>query len=163
VTEARVRALVHRAAPGVAVFDYTRVQDVLSASYRDRQLQSLLALACGVVSIALASTTIFAVVGLLLRARAREVAIRMALGASRLAVLESMTRGAAIAAGGGLAAGLLLSWMSGRYLQSLLYQLENRDPLSFMAAAILVSATALVASLEAARRCTGEEALSRLR
>ncbi len=163
VTEARIRALVHGAAPSVVVFEYTRVQDVLSGSYRDRQLQSLLALACAVVSIAVASTTIFAVIGLLLRTRAREVAIRMALGASRLAVLEGMTRSAAIAASSGLAAGLLLAWLSGRYLQSLLYQLESRDPLSFTAAAILVSATALVASLEAARRCTGEETLARLR
>ena len=73
VTEARIRALVHGVAPGVVVFDYTRVQDVLSRSYRNRWLQSLLALACAVVSIAVASTTIFAVIGLLLRARAREV------------------------------------------------------------------------------------------
>jgi len=163
VTEARIRALVHGVAPGVVVFDYTRVQDVLSSSYRDRRLQSLLALACAVVSIAVASTTIFAVIGLLLRARAREVAIRLALGATRFDVLESMTRGAAVAAGGGLAAGLLLSWMGGRYLEALLYQLESRDPLSFTAAAVLVSMTALVASLEAARRCTGEETLARLR
>ena len=87
----------------------------------------------------------------------------MALGASRLAVLEGMTRGAAIATGSGLAVGLLLAWMSGRYLASLLYQLESGDPLSFIAAAILVSATALAASLEAARRCTGEDTLARLR
>jgi putative ABC transport system permease protein len=163
VTEARIRALAHGAAPGVATFGYTRVQDVLADSYRDRRLQGLLALACAVVSIAVASMTIFAVVGLLLRARAREVAIRMALGASRLTVLENMTRRAAIAAGGGLAAGLLLSWVAGRYLQSLLYQLESRDPLSFAAAAVLVLAVALVASLEAARRCNGEEVLARLR
>ncbi|MEO5821782.1 MAG: ABC transporter permease [Vicinamibacteraceae bacterium] len=163
LTEARIRALVHGAAPGVLVFEYTRVEDVMSRSYRDRQLQSLLALACAVVSIAVASTTIFAVVGLLLRARARDVAIRLALGASSFDVLESMTRHAAMAAGGGLAGGLLLSWMAGRYLEALLYQLESRDPLSFAAAAILVTATAVVASLEAARRCTGEDTLARLR
>lgn len=163
VSEARIRALVHRAAPGVAVFDYTRVQDVLSGTYRDRQLQGLLALACAVISIGVASTTIFAVVGLLLRARTREVAIRMALGASRTAVLRTMTRGALMAAGGGLAAGLVLAGLGGRYLQSLLYQLESRDPLSFAVAAILVSAAALVATLEATRRCTGEATLARLR
>jgi putative ABC transport system permease protein len=163
VSEARIRALVHRAAPGVVTFGYTRVQDVLSDSYRDRRLQGLLALACAIVSISVASTTIFAIVGLLLRARAREVAIRMALGASRLVVLESMTRRAAIAAGGGLAVGLLLSWMAGRYLQALLYQLESRDPLSFTAAVLLVAAAALAASLEAGRRCTGEDVLARLR
>jgi predicted permease len=163
LTESRIRALVHRAAPGVVVFEYTRVHDVLSGSYRDRQLQGLLALACAVVSLAVASTTIFAVVGLLLRTRAREVAIRMALGASRVAVLESMTKGAAIPAGSGLAGGLLLAWMSGRYLQSLLYQLESGDPLSFTAAAALVAAIALAASLEACRRCTGGDTLGQLR
>jgi putative ABC transport system permease protein len=163
VTEGRIRELLHGVAPGAAAFDYTRVEDVLSGSYRDRRLQGLLALACAVVSLTVASTTIFAVVGLLLRTRAREVAIRMALGASRLLVLESMTRRALIAAGGGLCCGLLLSWMSATYLQSLLYQLEGRDPLSFILASILVAAAALLASLEATRRCTGESTLARLR
>jgi putative ABC transport system permease protein len=163
LTEGRIRELLHGAAPGVAAFDFRRVQDVLSGSYRDRRLQGVLALACAVVSLAVASTTIYAVVGLLLRTRAREVAIRMALGASRLAVLRSMTRSALIAAGGGLCSGLLLSWMSAKYLQSLLYQLESRDPLSFTVASILIATAALGASLEATRRCTGESTLARLR
>lgn len=160
---AHLRDVTRRVSPGVAVFDFVRVQDVLAASYRDRQLQSLLALLLTIVALLVAFTTLFAVVGLMLRSRAREVAIRLALGASRATVLRNMASRAALAAGGGLVVGLGLAWVAGRYLQSLLFQLPSSDPMSYVAACAVVGGCATLAAMEATRRCTRDDVLSTLR
>ena len=101
-------------------------------------------------------------------ARRREVAIRSALGGSRLALVrEQMTESLLISvAGGGL--GLLLSLASTRWLAAHWHNLPRADTVHmdgwvFVFAVGLVAATAMLAGLLPAISSTGRESLNALR
>jgi predicted permease len=83
--------------------------------------------------------------------RRREMAIRMAVGARPVTVLAMVLREAALLAGGGAVIGCLAAIGAGRWLESLLYDTTASDPLVLGAAASVMLAVALLATLRPAR------------
>lgn len=77
----------------------------------------------------------------------REIAVRMALGASPLQVLRAATQQAVLAIGIGIFAGALAALWLTTYLRSLLFGLQPRDPFSFGVAAVTVTASGMIAAL----------------
>jgi ABC-type antimicrobial peptide transport system permease subunit len=78
--------------------------------------------------------------------------IRMALGARSSGVVLMMMRRLAIPVSLGLVAGATLSYWAARYVDSFLYGLDARDPLTFAAAAVFLVAVSAVAAWLPARR-----------
>jgi ABC-type lipoprotein release transport system permease subunit len=73
-----------------------------------------------------------------------------------------LRQGLAVAAFG-VVLGLVAAWALAGAIESLLYELEPRDPATFAATAALLLAVALVASLLPARRATGVDPAEVLR
>ena len=95
--------------------------------------------------------------------RKGEIGIRMALGARRGAILALVIRqGAALVIAGG-AIGVFAAAASSRVLESLLYGVDTDDPLTFIAAPLVVVAVALVACWLPARRAARVEPVKTLR
>jgi ABC-type antimicrobial peptide transport system permease subunit len=65
--------------------------------------------------------------------------------------------------GAGLLAGILGSLWAGRFLESQLFQISARDPLSFLAVAASIAAVALVACYIPARRAAAVDPMVALR
>jgi predicted permease len=84
--------------------------------------------------------------------RRAEIGIRMALGARASRVVGMVLKKIAIPVGLGLAAGAGLSYWAARYVGTLLYGLDARDPLTFTAAAVFLAAVSLLAAWLPARR-----------
>jgi predicted lysophospholipase L1 biosynthesis ABC-type transport system permease subunit len=84
--------------------------------------------------------------------RIRELGIRIALGARAGAVFGLVLKRALMAAGLGIAGGLLLTLTLARYLESYVYGVTARDPLTVAVAALLIGTCALLASLGPALR-----------
>jgi len=78
--------------------------------------------------------------------------VRLALGASRSSVLAMVLRQGSVLAAGGLLAGGLVIALCVRLLSGLLFRVRPVDPLSFAAAALVLLAVALGASLVPALR-----------
>ena len=55
---------------------------------------------------------------------------------------------------GGAAAGMVGAWITSRYIESMLYGVPPRDPLTFVAAPLLLLVVAAIACLFPAKRAT---------
>jgi putative ABC transport system permease protein len=78
--------------------------------------------------------------------RTREIGVRMALGATRGAMLREMMRESMAVTAVGLAVGLVLALAVGRILSSLLYEVSATDPWAFLGATAFLALAATVAS-----------------
>jgi putative ABC transport system permease protein len=87
----------------------------------------------------------------------------MALGAARADVLKLVLGQGLILVGVGLGAGVVASVALTRFLASLLFEVKPADPATIVAAAILLTGVAVLASYLPARRATKVDPLVALR
>ena len=95
--------------------------------------------------------------------RTREMAVRTALGAERGRLVRLMLGGALRVVAAGVAAGLLAAYGFSRLLTSLLVEVRGVDPLTYGAAALLLTAVALLAALAPSLRAARKDPLEGLR
>jgi predicted permease len=98
----------------------------------------------GLLALILASVGLYGLLAYLVRGRQREIGVRMALGASRTAILFLILRQGLVLVCAGVGIGLALSLMISRALARMLFGLNPADPLSLAGAS---SALILVAAL----------------
>lgn len=101
--------------------------------------------------------TVAGVYGVLSRSvsnRARELGVRMALGAGRAAITRLVLRRAALLVCCGLAAGLAAAVILARGVAQFLFGVSAYDPVVFLAVALLVGGAGVVASYLPAMRAT---------
>ena len=119
--------------------------------------------AFGIVAAFLAVLGIYGVRAYLVARRAREIGIRMALGATRGDVLRMVLVEGMALVGVGLAIGVPLALGAGMVLKGLVYQGGSGNTAALAGAAGLLSATALLACYVPARRATRVEPTESLR
>ena len=95
--------------------------------------------------------------------RTREFGVRMALGASRGAVMAMVLRQGLTLVGIGLVLGIAAAAVGGRVLSAYLYQTTPRDPLIVGVVAVTFLGAAALACLAPARRATTVDPLIALR
>jgi predicted permease len=105
------------------------------------------------LGLALAAVGLYSVVSYTVTQRTGEFGIRMALGAPRTHVLRIVFESTLLSVGCGMAAGLVLTFSLQRVLAHWA-EGSSRDPLVLVAAALLLSAVALVACVVPARRAS---------
>ena len=140
----------------------TMTERAAEVTSRTRFIAVLLGLFAG-LALLLAAIGIYGVVAYSVSARARELGIRIALGAQAGDVLRLVLLEGARLVVAGLGAGLLAAWASLRVLQSQLYDLNTTDPLTFGIVAFLLAGVALLACWVPARRATRVNPLVALR
>jgi predicted permease len=118
------------------------------------RLGSMLFSLFGLISMTLAAVGLYGVLNFFVTERTLEIGIRRSLGAHTLSVLSLVLRQALAPVSAGLVLGLAASLGGTRFLGSLLFGVQARDPLSFAAAALFLMAVATAAALLPARRAT---------
>lgn len=108
--------------------------------------------AVGVLCILLAAIGVYSVMSYAVSQRAQEFGVRMALGASRLAVLRMVARESLRLTIPGLLVGVAIALAAFRLFRSMLVGVTATDPLTFAAAAAFLVAMMLMASLLPSRR-----------
>ncbi|HEX7090132.1 MAG TPA: ABC transporter permease [Longimicrobiales bacterium] len=127
------------------------------------RLVSTLAAAFAALATLLAAVGLYGVLAYSVAQRTREFGLRMAIGADaarvRRLVLRQVARMLLVGAAAGIAAALVL----GRYAESLLFEMEARDPLTFLAGAALLSIVVFGAGLVPAVRAARVDPMQALR
>jgi putative ABC transport system permease protein len=111
----------------------------------------------------MATIGLYGVVAFMAQQRTQEIGIRMALGATRAAVLRLILReGLRLVVVGG-AIGLVAALVLARALQAILFKIGPHDPLSFVTVTVLLVLVALIAILIPARFAMKSDPMSALR
>jgi len=94
----------------------------------------------------LAAVGIYGVVSFLVAQRRQELAVRMAMGATRAAALWLVLKQALAMAVTGTVIGLLGAWATQKFIRGVLFGISPLDPLTFLGGAILLLAIAAIAT-----------------
>lgn len=152
VSAAIVSAIVKRLDPAVAVTGLRSVDRMA----RDRLLRERMlagfSILFAALSAILAAMGLFGVTSFNVARRAREIAIRLALGASRTRIERMVFREVGLLALVGGSAGLILFLAANRVLQSLLFEISANDPVTIAAAAFALAAIVCLSGVLPARR-----------
>jgi putative ABC transport system permease protein len=158
-----VRAAVQSVDKDMPLFGINTMEDMLDASVGQRKLLMVLLGAFSGIALLLSSIGIYGVMSYSVAQRAREIGIRVALGASRTRVLSLVVgQGMALAALG-VGIGLLGALGLTRLLASQLFSVTATDPVTFTLVAALLSSVALLATLLPALRATRVDPVVALR
>jgi ABC-type antimicrobial peptide transport system permease subunit len=106
----------------------------------------------GLVAVALAGVGILGLVSFSVKQRLKEIAIRMALGATKVQVLRAVLRQFVWPVTLGIATGAGIAAATTGVLRNSLYGVSNLDPASYMAAILGLMAMIFLAALLPARR-----------
>ena len=147
-----VRSVIRGLDPSLAVAEVRTVQDVLGGAIAQPRFMVVLMAAFSAIALLLAMIGIYGVIAYGVAKRTQEIGIRMALGAVQDQVVGLMVRRGASMILIGLVAGLGLSLLLSRFLQSLLYGVTATDPATFAMVALGFAAVAGVATWLPSRR-----------
>ena len=158
-----IRSEVGALDPKLPLMEFVPLDDLISTSMaRPRFYTSLLALFAG-VALALAATGIFGVMSYAVAQRAREIGIRMALGAPAGGVVRMILGRAMVLAGLGVVVGVVAALWLGRALESQLFEVSVVDPITLGMVVVVLGASAAAASWLPARRAAGMDPVRVLR
>ena len=160
---APVRGAIWALDPDLPVVDEMTLARVVARSVWQSRLYSWLFGIFGGVALLLAATGVYGVVSYGVSRRAREIGIRMALGASRRDVRRLIVGQGARLAALGLALGLAAAYLLTPVLASLLFGVTATDPATFAGAALGLLAVALGAAWLPARRAARRDPAAALR
>ncbi|HEX4945694.1 MAG TPA: ABC transporter permease [Blastocatellia bacterium] len=131
--------------PDQPVYAVRTLTDVVNQSLALRWFNTVIVALFAGSSLLLAVIGIYGVIAWTVRQRTREIGIRLALGASRRAVLAQVLQNGLKLAGAGIALGLIGSLLLARWLRSLLFAVAPTDLFTFAAVAIVLVCAALLA------------------
>jgi ABC-type antimicrobial peptide transport system permease subunit len=115
------------------------------------------------VTVVLAAMGIFGAISAGVTARTRELAIRLALGATSTRLRDLVLTQALQLAAIGCVAGLAMAWLALRVLGGTLFGVAPADPILLAAATIFMAAVAMLAALLPARRAAATDPMVVLR
>jgi putative ABC transport system permease protein len=158
-----IRDRLQRLNPGVPATDFQRLDDRVRESLREPRFYTLMSAACASMAVLFVTLGLYGLVSYSVSRRTSELGIRMAIGASRTAILGLVVRQGLGIAAVGVVAGLALAVLFTRGLASLLFQVRPLDPVTLGGAAALVVFVTLAASYVPARRASRIDPIAALR
>jgi putative ABC transport system permease protein len=145
------RRIAAETAPDVAV-SFTTMDATLSKRVEAPRFRALLFAVFAALAVCLAMAGVYGVMAHAVGQRSREIGLRMALGASRGAVLRLVLREGLVMAGAGLVLGLGAAVALGRVLSTVLFEVQPIDAQVYLGVALLLAAVTLLAGYLPARR-----------
>jgi hypothetical protein len=159
----QLRGLVRATDPDASVFNVARLDTILASTVTRPRLYATVFGAFAVLGALLSAVGLYGVLAFLVQQRTPELGIRLALGASRRAVIGLVLRQGGSLVAMGLVAGLVAGRALEAALGSLLYGVEPGEPRTIAGAVMLFAAVAAAALFVPARRATHVDPLTAIR
>ena len=147
-----VHAAVKSVEPSLPLYNVATMQQVIDRSLASRRLNLwLLGIFAG-IALVLSAAGLYGVISYLVAQRTREIGVRIALGAQTRDVIGLVMRQGVGLTSVGIILGLLGALAFTRVLETLLYGVSARDPLTYVVLAAVLGVVALLATWLPARR-----------
>jgi putative ABC transport system permease protein len=150
----RVRRAIWGLNKDVAILDVSRMDDIVRESVAQPRFSAAILGGFALLALVLAAVGIYGVLAFAASQRAKEIGLRMALGAGRRQVLKLVVAQGMTPVVAGLLLGLAVAAGLTRFLSSLLFGVGATDPLTFCAGPAVLVGVALAACLLPAWRAT---------
>jgi predicted permease len=147
-----VRQGVWKVDPEIPVPEMRAMRDTISKSLEPRQFQVSLLSAFGFIAVLLAAVGVYGVVSYSVLQRRKDIGVRITLGADQREVHRLVFRNGMTPVFLGLGAGLLAAAILTRLIASMLFGVNNLDPVTFIGAPFVLMVSAGVPCWLTARR-----------
>ncbi len=135
----------------------------IDSTLTSERMLSFLASSFGIVAVFITAIGLYGVLAYSIAQRTREIGIRMALGATRAAVVNMVLREVLVVTGCSVAVALPLSIALGSFVKAQLYGISYRDPVTLLFVTLAIGAIALLAACVPARRAIRVQPITALR
>ena len=143
---ALVRHQVAALDPTQAVANVATIAQLADRDTARQRFNMVLLLGFGWTALLLAAAGVYSVVAEMISLRTREIAIRLALGSSRPALIRRFTGGTLQFVVAGEIVGLLASLIAGRFVSGLLYAVKPENPAVLIAVLLFVLIVSMIAA-----------------
>jgi len=150
-----VRQVLRELDPSLPFASVATIDDLVAASLQQPRSLSLLVGCLAIVALALSIVGIYGVMAYYVQQHAKEISIRMALGGTPPAVLRLIVGQGMTVVASGVAIGVVAAFVLTRLMSSLLFGVGAADAFTFVAVALVLLATALMACVVPATRAVG--------
>lgn len=157
-----VRRLAYDRWPEIPV-KFTTMESMLAEHVAAPRFRTLLVGIFAALAVGLAMAGVYGVMAYALGQRSKEIALRIALGASAASVRWLVLGHGAALTGLGLALGLSSAAAATRSLATVLFEVKPTDPIVYVSVAVLLGSVAMLASYVPAMRAANVDALAALR
>ena len=162
-TAERAERALHTLDPNVPISAVRTLESAFAESIAQERLNALVSGAFALSGLLLAALGLYALLAFLVAERAKEIGIRISLGAPLSALMRSVVAGGFRLVGIGAAIGVGASLLLGRSIESLLFGVKPYDSSTYVAVLALVCAVTGAACYVPARRAAGVDPLTALR
>ena len=147
-----VKAAVLGVLPDVPLRNVVTMEELIARRVAQRRLNMLLLGLFGLLGLAISAVGLYGVMAYLVSQRTREIGVRMALGATRMRVVQMVLWHAGILVVAGLAIGTGVAWWVRSAADLFLFRVASDNLMAFAAAVGTLAVAALLASVVPARR-----------
>ena len=158
-----IRAIVHKADPQQPVSDVRTLAAVVDRETASRSVQVRVLGAFAAIAFVLAAVGIHGLLSFAVSQRAREIGVRMALGAQRRDILGMVVTRSLWLAFAGVVPGLALAYAAGRAMQALLVGVTPADLTTFASAGALAIVMTIAGSMMPTLRALRVDPIGALR
>jgi len=159
----QIRTLIQEIAPGAPMYRVFTMEALASRSMARLTFTMLTLFIAAALALVLGAVGIYGTISYVVSRRTREIGIRMALGAQARDVRRMVVAQGGRVALIGVGIGLVAAVFAARWLESLLFEVQARDPIVFSAVALVMIGVALLASYLPARRASAVDPLVAIR
>ena len=160
--QSAVRSVVQRFDAESPVFDYESFADTLRQMSEQPRFETILLSSYATIALLLSALGLYAVLSYIVAERMRELALRMAFGASRSDILTMVLRRALALGVLGILIGIFASLLGTRLVGDLLFRVKPLDPSTFAGVTITLLMVSIAAALAPAVRAASVDPMRNL-